>query len=55
MTVRAKAELIRIEGRVLTFRLHAADDREPVGEGIHERLVIDVARFDARMQKKLGK
>ena len=31
-----------------------ADDREPIGEGVHERLIINVERFDARMQKKLG-
>ena len=55
MTVRASAELSRVEGRTLTFRLSAADDREPVGDGVHERLIINVERFDARMQKKLGK
>ena len=55
MTVRASAELTRVEGRTLTFRLSAADDREAVGDGVHERLIINVERFDARMQKKLGK
>ena len=55
MTVRARAELERVEGRTLTFRLQATDDRELVGEGVHERLIINVERFDARMQKKLGK
>jgi predicted thioesterase len=55
MTVRASAELIKVEGRTLTFRLEAHDDREPIGEGVHERLIINVERFDARMQKKLGK
>ena len=55
MTVRASAELIRVDGRTLTFRLDASDDREPVGDGVHERLIINVERFDARMQKKLGK
>jgi predicted thioesterase len=55
MTARARAELVRIEGRTLSFRLEASDDREPIGEGVHERLIINVERFDARMQKKLGK
>ena len=55
MTVRARAELVRVEDRTLSFRLHAADDREPIGEGVHERLIINVERFDARMQKKSGK
>ena len=53
MTVRAHAELVKIEGRTLTFRLRAEDEREPVGEGLHERLIINVERFDQRMQKKL--
>ena len=53
MKVRAHAELVKVEGRTLTFRLRADDEREPVGEGLHERLIINVERFDQRMQKKL--
>ncbi len=53
MKVRARADLVRVDGRTLTFRLQADDDREPIGEGVHERLIINVERFDARMQKKL--
>jgi len=55
LRVRAGAELVRIEGRTLTFRIHAEDERERVGEGVHERLIINVERFDQRMQKKLGR
>ena len=55
MRVRAHAELVRVEGRTLTFRIHAEDEREPIGEGVHERLIINVERFDQRMQKKLGR
>jgi predicted thioesterase len=55
MTVKARAELVSIEGRTLKFRLWASDDREAIGEGVHERLIINVERFDARMQKKLGR
>jgi predicted thioesterase len=53
MKVRARADLVQVDGRTLTFRLQADDDREPIGEGVHERLIINVERFDARMQKKL--
>jgi predicted thioesterase len=53
--VRAEAELVKIEGRTLTFRLRAADEREAIGEGVHERLIINVERFDERMQRKLAK
>jgi fluoroacetyl-CoA thioesterase len=55
LKVRAHAELTRIDGRTLTFRLRAEDEREPIGEGVHERLIINVERFDQRMQKKLNR
>ncbi len=55
LRVRAHAELIKVEGRTLTLRIHAEDEREKIGEGVHERLIINVERFDQRMQKKLGK
>jgi fluoroacetyl-CoA thioesterase len=50
--VRATAELVRVEGRKLTFRVTAEDDAETIGEGTHERIVVDVARFDQRAQAK---
>lgn len=55
MRVRAIAELARIEGRTLTFNIRADDEREQIGGGVHERLIINVERFDQRMQKKLEK
>jgi len=54
LRVIARAELVKVEGRTLTFRIRAEDEREPIGEGFHERLIINVERFDVRMQKKLG-
>ena len=55
LRVTAYAELVKVEGRTLTFRLRAEDERERVGEGSHERLIINVERFDLRMQKKLAR
>ena len=55
LRVSAHAELVRVEGRTLTFKIHAEDEREKIGEGAHERLIINVERFDQRMQKKLAK
>ncbi len=52
MRVVAQAELVRVDGRTLWFRVHAADEQERIGEGSHERIVINLARFDARMQQK---
>ena len=54
MRVRATAELIAIDGRTLSFRVAARDDREPIGDGTHQRVVVNVARFDQRVQKKLS-
>jgi fluoroacetyl-CoA thioesterase len=55
MRVRATAELTAIEGRTLSFRVAARDDKEPIGDGTHQRVVVNVARFDERVQRKLGK
>jgi predicted thioesterase len=53
MRVRATAEVTAVEGRTLWFRVEASDEKEPIGGGSHERVVVNVARFDARVQKKL--
>jgi fluoroacetyl-CoA thioesterase len=52
MRVAAEAELIAVEGRILRFRVSARDEREPISEGTHERVVVNVARFDRRMEEK---
>ena len=54
MAVTATAELVKIEGRTLTFRVEARDERELIGDGTHERVVVNVERFDQRVQKKLA-
>jgi fluoroacetyl-CoA thioesterase len=54
MLVRATAELVAVDGRTLSFRVEAHDEREAIGDGTHQRVVVNVARFDARVQKKLG-
>ncbi len=52
MRVTAQAELVAVDGRMLRFRVSAHDEREPVSEGTHERVVVNVARFDRRMEAK---
>lgn len=54
MRVRARAELIRVQGRLLTFRVEARDERDLIGDGLHERVVVNVAKFDQRVQAKLA-
>jgi fluoroacetyl-CoA thioesterase len=54
-TVTAHAELISVEGRRLLFRVSAHDGTDLIGEGTHERALIDLARFQARMDAKAQK
>lgn len=51
-TVTARAELVAIEGRRLTFKVSAHDGAELIGEGMHERALIDLAKFEARVAAK---
>jgi len=53
MRVKAYAELTRVEKRTLTFSVYAEDAKERIGGGIHERIIINLERFDVRMQEKL--
>lgn len=55
MRVSAAAELIKIDGRLLTFRVSATDAVEAIGEGTHERVVVTLERFDQRVQTKLAR
>ena len=54
MRVTATAEVVKVDGRNLGFRLEAHDEAELIGDGTHERVVVNVARFDARVQAKAG-
>ena len=47
----ATAELVKIDGRI---QVEAHDEKEPIGSGSNKRVVVNVARFDQRIQKKLG-
>jgi fluoroacetyl-CoA thioesterase len=54
MRVRAEAEVVKIEGRTVTFRVSVTDEKEPVGDGTHERMLVNVGRFDVRVQEKVA-
>ena len=51
--VTATAAVLRVEGRTMTFRVEARDEVEAIGRGIHQRVVVSVARFDERVQRKV--
>lgn len=52
LEVSATAELIGVEGRTIAFKVEARDEREAIGGGTHRRVVVNVARFDERVQRK---
>ena len=54
MSLRATAVVTRIDGRTIEFQVEAFDDKERVGDGTHTRVVVNVERFDLRVQRKLG-
>lgn len=53
LTVVATAQVTKVEGRTISFRVEARDERETIGDGAHERVVVNVARFDERVQRKV--
>ena len=53
LRVTATVEVTAVDGRTISFRVEARDEREVIGDGTHERVVVNVARFDARVQRKL--
>ena len=54
LRVTAGAEVLRVEGRTVTFRVEARDPFEAIGGGTHQRVIVSVERFDARVQRKLA-
>jgi len=54
MTLRVAGEVIEVEGRRVKFRVEAWDDVERICEGTHERVVIDPARFEAKLARKIA-
>lgn len=49
-----ESELILFEGRRLVFRVEASMDNEPIGEGTHERYIVDVEKFLKSVYKNTG-
>lgn len=52
LEVRARAELVAVDGRKLTFRVEAFDSIEQIGEGTHERFVVELGRLLAKAESK---
>jgi fluoroacetyl-CoA thioesterase len=52
MEVTVRTELVEVNGRRLRFRVEAWDEVERIGEGEHERFIIDVERFERNVRDK---
>jgi fluoroacetyl-CoA thioesterase len=52
LSVTATAKLVAVDGRKLTFEIEARDAHEKIGNARHTRIVVDTARFNARLASK---
>ena len=52
--VRVRSEVVGIEGSRVEFTIQAWDAQEKIGEGRHQRAVIEQARFLRRVEAKMG-
>jgi fluoroacetyl-CoA thioesterase len=55
LEVTVRSELVAVDGRRLRFRVEANDGIDRIGEGEHERFIIDVERFAEGIEVKLRK
>ena len=54
LSVRAESELLAVDRRKLSFRVEAWAGEEKIGEGLHERFIVDSERFLAKAEAKRG-
>jgi len=50
--VRATAEVVKVEGRRVDFKVSASDGAEEIGNGTHQRIVIVLRSFNERLAEK---
>ncbi len=53
--VTVKVELLKVEGKKLTFAVEAHDGVDLISKGVHERFVINREKFEARLREKAAK
>ena len=52
LTVTVDCEIVAVDGRKITFRASAHDGVDLISAGTHERVIIDAARFNAKLASK---
>src|SRR5215475_9130632 len=50
-----RAKIIEVVDRRITFQVEASDKIDKIGEGTHERFIINIPRFRAKFNEKLKK
>ena len=55
MRVKASVEVSAVNGRAISFSVSVKDEIDLIGDGFHERVVVNVAKFDQRVQRKLSR
>ena len=55
MRVTATAVVESVSGRNVSFKVEARDAVDQIGHGTHERVVVNVAKFDERVRRKVSK
>ena len=55
MRVTCESELVEVDGKRLVFRLNVYDEVGPVGEGKHERFIINSQKFQCKTDNKNNK
>lgn len=53
MKITAHAQITKIEGRTISFAVAVNDEKELIGDGVHERVVVNVVRFEERVRRKI--
>jgi predicted thioesterase len=53
MKVTAQARILKVEKRTVFLEVSARDEKELIGDGLHERVVVNVEKFSLRVQAKL--
>ena len=52
MKVFSLARILKVEGRTVHLFVEARDEKEVIGDGLHERVVVNVEKFSQRVAKK---
>ncbi|MCR4673440.1 MAG: thioesterase family protein [Lachnospiraceae bacterium] len=53
MKVRCESELVKVDGRALTFSVKVFDEKGLIGEGEHQRFIVDAKKFTDKTYGKL--